>query len=118
MNKFIIGLFTVSAIAFGSTGANAQTGDSNNAQIIHQTNITHGNHNVSVNRANQIHQNFAGDVGSYGSNASGQVIHQICQTQGISNVCINSAYQQNKKMNQGIHPPKYQPKIYPQKRHH
>jgi hypothetical protein len=113
MNKFIIGLFTVSAIAFASTGANAQTRDSNNAQIINQTNITTGNHNLSVNKANQINQHFAGDAGSYGSNASGQVIHQMCETHGIGNVCINSASQQNQKINQGIRRP-----IYHQKRDH
>ncbi len=100
MNKFIIGLFTVSAIAFASSPAHAGRHHVDNAQIINQENITTGDGNTSVNRATQIHQNVRTNSRYGGSSASGQAINQRCDTVGFDNKCINNASQTNQQIDQ------------------
>ncbi|TVP63334.1 MAG: hypothetical protein EA343_08445 [Nodularia sp. (in: Bacteria)] len=106
MNKFVIGVLTLSAIAFVSTPANAgrkhvgnQSSNVDNAQIINQTNVTTGDHNTSVNSARQNNQNVRSNA--RGNSASGQVIDQGCDTFGYGNRCVNQAEQSNQQINQG-----------------
>ncbi|MEA5515087.1 hypothetical protein [Nodularia sp. UHCC 0506] len=101
MNKFIIGLFTVSAIAFASSPAHARPHHVDNAQIINQENIITGDGNTSVNRATQVHQNVRTNSRRGGSSSSGQVTNQRCDTVGFYNRCINNASQSNQQIEQG-----------------
>lgn len=106
MNKLIIGLLAVSAIAFASAPVNAgsrrvnnNSSNVDNAQVINQRNVTTGDHNTSVNDARQNHQNVRNNAA--GSSANGQAISQECDTFGNSNACINRASQSNQQINQG-----------------
>ncbi len=98
MNKFIIGLFTLSAIALASTPANARPSHVDNAQIINQRSVTTGNHNRSINNATQNHLNVNKNAG--GNGANGQAIGQECDTFGNGNLCVNKASQNNQQIHQ------------------
>ncbi|MDP5338187.1 MAG: hypothetical protein NWQ28_06390 [Nodularia sp. (in: cyanobacteria)] len=98
MNKFIIGLFTLSAIALASTPANARPNHVDNAQIINQRSVTTGNHNRSINNAGQNNLNVNKNAG--GNSANGQAIGQECDSFGDGNVCLNSASQNNQQIHQ------------------
>lgn len=102
MNKFIIGILSVGAIAFASTPANARPHHVDNAQIINQRSVTTGNHNRSSNNAKQNHLNVNRNSG--GNSANGQATSQECDTFGHGNVCANSASQNNQQIHQRSHP--------------
>ena len=100
MNKFIIGILSVGAIAFASTPVNARPNHVDNAQIIHQESVITGDGNTSVNQATQIHQNSRTNSRYGGSSASGQAINQRCDTVGFDNKCRNNASQSNQQIDQ------------------
>ena len=102
MNKFIIGILSVGAIAFASTPVNARPSHVDNAQIIHQESVITGDHNSSYNNAKQRHLNV--NRNTRGNSANGQATSQKCDTFGNGNVCANSASQNNQQINQTSHP--------------